>query len=201
EMIEREAQKAKKGEPARIIGKMNALVDPVTIRALYAASQAGVEIDLLVRGICCLRPGVPGVSERIRVISVVDRFLEHARVFSFGTGAATDVFISSADWMPRNFHRRVEVMAPVEDPALKLRLLDEVMGLGLKDNVKARQLQPDGSYLPRPLALDGQTIRSQSMMLELVKRQSPAAEPVLRHVASPVEKLEPRATPGTITAA
>ncbi|MDP3235337.1 MAG: polyphosphate kinase 1 [Myxococcales bacterium] len=202
ELIEREAQKAKKGEPARIIGKMNALVDPVTIRALYAASQAGVEIDLLVRGICCLRPGVPGVSERIRVISVVDRFLEHARVFSFGTGPATDVFISSADWMPRNFHRRVEVMAPVEDPALKLRLLDEVMGLGLKDNVKARQLQPDGSYLPRPLALDGQTIRSQTMMLELVKRQSPAtAEPVLRHVASPVEKLEPRATPGTITAA
>ncbi|MDP3499607.1 MAG: polyphosphate kinase 1 [Myxococcales bacterium] len=202
ELIEREAQKAKKGEPGRIIGKMNALVDPVTIRALYAASQAGVEIDLLVRGICCLRPGVPGVSERIRVISVVDRFLEHARVFSFGTGPATDVFISSADWMPRNFHRRVEVMAPVEDPALKLRLLDEVMGLGLKDNVKARQLQPDGSYLPRPLALDGQTIRSQTMMLELVKRQSPAtAEPVLRHVASPVEKLEPRATPGTITAA
>ena len=202
ELIEREAQKAKKGEPARIIGKMNALVDPVTIRALYAASQAGVEIDLLVRGICCLRPGVPGVSERIRVISVVDRFLEHARVFAFGTGAATDVFISSADWMPRNFHRRVEVMAPVEDPALKLRLLDEVMGLGLKDNVKARQLQPDGSYLPRPLALDGQTIRSQTMMLELVKRQAPVtAEPVLRHVASPVEKVEPRATPGTITAA
>ena len=202
ELIEREAQKARKGEPARIIGKMNALVDPVTIRALYAASQAGVEIDLLVRGICCLRPGVPGVSERIRVISVVDRFLEHARVFAFGTGTATDVFISSADWMPRNFHRRVEVMAPVEDPALRARLLDEVMGLGLKDNVKARQLQPDGSYLPRPLALDGQTLRSQTMMLELVKRQAPVtAEPVLRHVASPVEKVEPRATPGTITAA
>jgi polyphosphate kinase len=202
ELIEREAQKAKKGEPARIIGKMNALVDPVTIRALYAASQAGVEIDLLVRGICCLRPGVPGVSERIRVISVVDRFLEHARVFAFGTGTATDVFISSADWMPRNFHRRVEVLAPVEDPALKMRLLEEVMGLGLKDNVKARQLQPDGSYLPRPLALDGQTIRSQTMMLELVKRQAPlTAEPVLRHVASPVEKVEPRATPGTITVA
>ncbi len=202
ELIEREAQKAKKGEPARIIGKMNALVDPVTIRALYAASQAGVEIDLLVRGICCLRPGVPGVSERIRVISVVDRFLEHARVFAFGTGTATDVFISSADWMPRNFHRRVEVLAPVEDSALKMRLLEEVMGLGLKDNVKARQLQPDGSYLPRPLALDGQTIRSQTMMLELVKRQAPVtAEPVLRHVASPIEKVEQRATPGTITVA
>ncbi|MBM4778853.1 MAG: polyphosphate kinase 1 [Archangiaceae bacterium] len=202
EMIERETQKARKGEPARILGKMNALVDPVIIRALYAASQAGVEIDLLVRGICCLRPGVPGVSERIRVISVVDRFLEHARVFAFGTGTATDVFISSADWMPRNFHRRVEVMAPVEDAALRLRLLDEVIGLGLKDNVKARQLQADGSYLPRPLALDGQTIRSQTMMLEVAKRQVPAtAEPVLRHVASPIDKPEPRATPGTINVA
>lgn len=202
EMIERETVKARKGEPARILGKMNALVDPVIIRALYAASQAGVEVDLLVRGICCLRPGVPGVSERIRVISVVDRFLEHARVFAFGTGTATDVFISSADWMPRNFHRRVEVMAPVEDAALRLRLLDEVIGLGLKDNVKARQLQPDGSYLPRPLALDGQTIRSQTMMLEVAKRQVPAtAEPVLRHVASPIDKPEPRATPGTINVA
>jgi polyphosphate kinase len=202
ELIEREAAKAKKGEPARVQAKMNALVDPVTIRALYAASQAGVEIDLLVRGICCLRPGVPGVSDRIRVISIVDRFLEHARVFAFGSGAATDVFISSADWMPRNFHRRVEVMAPVEDPALKVRLLDEVIGIGLKDNVKARQLQPDGSYLPRPLALDGQTIRSQALLLDAVKRHVPStAEPVLRHIASPVEKPEPRATPGTLTVA
>jgi polyphosphate kinase len=201
DLIERETQKARKGEPARIIGKMNALVDPVTIRALYSASQAGVEIDLLVRGICCLRPGVPGVSERIRVISVVDRFLEHARVFAFGTGTTADVFISSADWMPRNFHRRVEVMAPVEDPTLKLRLLDEVMGMGLKDNVKARQLQPDGTYLPRPLSLDGQTIRSQTLMLELVRRQTPVTtEPVLRHVASPAERVDPRATPGTFTA-
>jgi polyphosphate kinase len=203
ELIERETQKARKGEPARILAKMNALVDPVTIRALYAASQAGVEIDLLVRGICCLRPGVPGISERIRVISVVDRFLEHARVFAFGSGAATDVFISSADWMPRNFHRRVEVLAPVEDPALRARLLDEVIGMGLKDNVKARQLQSDGSYVPRPLALDGQTIRSQMHLLEVVRRQvAPiAVEPVLRHVASPLDKPEPRATPGTITAA
>lgn len=203
ELIERETQKARKGEPARIVGKMNALVDPVTIRALYAASQSGVEIDLLVRGICCLRPGVPGVSDKIRVISIVDRFLEHARVFAFGTGAATDVFISSADWMPRNFHRRVEVMAPVEDPQLKQRLLDEVVGIGLKDNVKARQLQPDGTYAPRPLALDGQTIRSQLVTLDVARRFTPAAgsEPVLRHVASPLDKPEPRATPGTITAA
>ncbi|MBE2254367.1 MAG: polyphosphate kinase 1 [Myxococcus sp.] len=198
ELIEREAAKARKGEPARILCKMNALVDPVAIRALYAASQAGVEIDLLVRGICCLRPGVPGVSERIRVISVIDRFLEHARVFAFGAGPSPDVFISSADWMPRNFHRRVEVMTPVEDPALKLRLLDEVIGLGLKDNVKARQLQPDGTYTPRPLALDGQTVRSQMLTLEVVKRLAPPlTEPVLRHVASPVEKSE-RQPPGPL---
>ncbi|MFT3707666.1 MAG: polyphosphate kinase 1 [Archangium sp.] len=189
ELIERETQRAKKGEPARIIGKMNALVDPVVIRALYGASQAGVEIDLLVRGICCLRPGVPGVSERIRVLSVVDRFLEHTRAFAFGAGANTDVFISSADWMPRNFHRRVEVLAPVEDPALKARVLDEVLGLGLKDNVKARQLTSDGSYVPIPLQLDGQTVRSQSVLLDLAKRATTGThEPVLRHVASPVEK-------------
>lgn len=190
ELIERETQKAKKGEPARIIAKMNALVDPVVIRALYGASQAGVEIDLLVRGICCLRPGVPGVSERIRVLSVVDRFLEHTRAFVFGVGPQADVYISSADWMPRNFHRRVEVMAPVEDPALKARILDEVLGTALKDNVKARQLQSDGSYVPVPLQLDGLTVRSQVAHMELARKAGQAAhpEPVLRHVASPVEK-------------
>jgi polyphosphate kinase len=189
ELIEREAQRARKGEPAKITAKMNALVDPVVIRALYGASQAGVEIDLLVRGICCLRPGVPGVSEKIRVISVVDRFLEHVRAFAFGVGPAADVFISSADWMPRNFHRRVEVMTPVEDPALKTRILEEVLGLGLKDNVKARQLQSDGTYAPIPLQLDGVAIRSQTVMLDAARRSGlVAGEPVLRHVASPVEK-------------
>ncbi len=185
ELIDREAQRAKKGEPARIQAKMNALVDPVVIRALYAASQAGVEIDLLVRGICCLRPGVPGMSEKIRVVSVVDRFLEHTRAFAFGVGPQTDVFMSSADWMPRNFHRRVEVMTPIEEPTLKQRVLDEVLGLGLRDNVKARQLQSDGTYTPVPLQLDGQTVRSQMVALELARKagQLPA-EPVIRHVAA-----------------
>ena len=98
------------------------------------------------RGICCLRAGVKGLSERIRVISVVDRFLEHSRVFAFGPPEACEVYISSADWMPRNFVRRIEVMCPIEDPALKQRLLDEVLGTALRDNVKARALQPDGSY-------------------------------------------------------
>ena len=192
ELIEREAQRARKGEPSRIIAKVNALVDPVVIRALYGASQAGVEIDLLVRGICCLRPGVPGVSERIRVFSIVDRFLEHTRAFAFGVGPTADVFISSADWMPRNFHRRVEVMAPVEDPALKARILDEVLGLGLKDNVKARQLQSDGLYAPIPLQLDVAAVRSQAVLLDAARRNGlvAGAEPVLRHVASPVEKAK-----------
>ena len=196
ELIEREAQRARKGEPARIIAKMNALVDPVVIRALYAASQAGVEIDLLVRGICCLKPGVPGVSEKIRVVSVVDRFLEHTRAFAFGTGNQTDVFMSSADWMPRNFHRRVEVMAPIEDPVLKARVLDEVLGLGLRDNVKARQLQSDGTYVPVPLQLDGQTVRSQQVAWEIARRGGqPGPEPLIRHVASPLEK--PAGTTGS----
>ncbi|MBL9037073.1 MAG: polyphosphate kinase 1 [Archangium sp.] len=190
ELIEREAGKAKRGEPARILAKMNALVDPVIIRALYGASQSGVEIDLLVRGICCLRPGVPAISERIRVFSVVDRFLEHSRVFAFGSGAQTEVYISSADWMPRNFHRRIEVMAPVEDPLLRQRLLDEPLGLGLKDNTKARQLMPDGTYVPIPLQLDAPTVRSQVALLELARRSgtSVPTEPVIRHMASPLEK-------------
>jgi polyphosphate kinase len=205
ELIERETARAKKGEPSRIIAKVNSLVDPVVIRALYAASQAGVEIDLLIRGICCLRPGVPGVSERIRVFSVIDRFLEHTRAFAFGVGNQAEVFISSADWMPRNFHRRVEVMAPVEDPVLKQRILDEVLGIGLKDNIKARQLMPDGVYRPIPLQLDGQAVRSQVVLLELARRgQAPAPDAALRHVASPVGEKPgegSRLTPGSGTAA
>jgi polyphosphate kinase len=163
-LITKQAERARKGEPARIVAKMNSLVDPSTIRALYAASQAGVDIDLLVRGICCLRAGVKGLSERIRVISVVDRFLEHSRVFAFGPPEMADVFIASADWMPRNFVRRIEVMCPIEDPQLKQRLLNEVLGTALRDNVKARALQPDGHYerVTRP----GAPLRSQQALLE-----------------------------------
>lgn len=203
-LIEEQTNKAKKGEPARILAKLNALVDPSVIRALYAASQAGVDIELQVRGICCLRPGIPGVSERIRVVSVVDRFLEHSRAMAFGVGDKTEVYLSSADWMPRNFQRRIEVMFPVEEPALKARVLDEVLGLGLKDNVKARQLMADGTYNPVPLQLDGQTIRSQMLLLELARRgaEPKATEPVLRHVASPVATAPVEAVrppPGTGT--
>src|SRR4029079_7432478 len=128
EMISREAANAREGKPARIIAKMNALVDVETIEALYAASQAGVEIDLIVRGICCLKPGIPGVSDRIRVTSVVDRFLEHSRVSAFGLGERMEVLLSSADWMTRNFQRRIEVAVPIDEPALRARVLDEVVG-------------------------------------------------------------------------
>ncbi|MDB4967476.1 MAG: Ppk protein [Myxococcales bacterium] len=166
-LITKQAERARKGEPARIIAKMNSLVDPSTIRALYAASQAGVDIDLLVRGICCLRAGVKGLSERIRVISVVDRFLEHARAFAFGPPEACDVFIASADWMPRNFVRRIEIMAPIEDPQLKQRLYNEVLGTPLRDNVKARMLLPDGRYerVQRP----GPPVRSQTALLDTAR--------------------------------
>jgi len=197
-LINRETEKAKKGEPARIVAKMNSLVDASVIKALYAASQAGVRIELLVRGVCCLRPGVPGVSENIRVTSVVDRFLEHSRVFAFGEGAQTEVWASSADWMPRNFLRRIETMFPVEDPALRQRLLDEVLGVGLKDNVKARRLQRDGSYVP--VAQEGAPVRSQMVLLELARRVADPKpiESLIRHVAAPelpAEALRPPTAP------
>jgi polyphosphate kinase len=172
-LIGREAERAKRGEPARILAKMNSLVDPSTIRALYAASKAGVEIDLIVRGICCLRPGLPRVSEHIRVFSVIDRFLEHSRLFAFGPPDQMEVFISSADWMPRNFIRRIEVMCPIEDPQLRRRLIDEVLGTALKDNVKSRQLSPDGSY--HRVEPHGPRVRSQVVLLDGAKIA--AAEP------------------------
>ena len=199
-LIQREADKARRGEPARILAKMNSLVDPTVIRALYAASQAGVEIDLLVRGICCLRPGVPGVSERIRVSSVVDRFLEHSRLFAFGAGPNPEVWMSSADWMPRNFLRRIEVMFPVEDPVIRQRLLDEVLGVALKDNVKARRLQVDGTYAP--VGGEGTPLRSQAVLMDLARRTSQDPKPLeaLRHATAPERRDEPPARPVPQTA-
>ena len=125
---------------------MNSLVDPQIIEMLYRASQAGVRIDLIIRGICCLRPGMPGVSDNIRVISIVDKYLEHSRIAYFQNGDEPEVFLASADWMPRNFRRRVEIMFPIEDPQLQRRLVDGILGVVLADNVKARELQPDGTY-------------------------------------------------------
>jgi polyphosphate kinase len=145
-LIRRETLNAKKGLPARIIAKMNRLADVEIIRALYEASQAGVEIDLIVRGICMLRPGVKGLSENIRVRSIVGRLLEHSRVYCFANGGEEEVYIGSSDWMPRNLDRRVEVLAPVEDAEIKRFLKDEFLTAYLRDNVKASLLLPDGSY-------------------------------------------------------
>jgi polyphosphate kinase len=137
----------------------------------------------LIRGICCLRPGVPGVSERIRVTSIVDRFLEHSRVVAFGAGDRTEVFISSADWMPRNFVRRIEALIPIEEPALARRLLDEVLGLGLRDNVKRRSLGADGVYTRVPA--EEPLVRSQAMQLDCARGVGAAPSepepPRLRH--------------------
>jgi polyphosphate kinase len=145
-LIEHEAENARKGLPARIIAKMNALVDPGVITALYDASRAGVKIDLIVRGICCLRPQLKGISENITVRSIVDRFLEHSRIFYFENACQPKVFVGSADWMPRNFFRRIEVNFPIEDGNLRERIISELLALQLRDNVKARIMHADGTY-------------------------------------------------------
>ena len=152
-LIERERDHALNGKPARIIAKLNSLVDEALITALYEASCAGVQIDLIVRGICCLRPGIPGVSENIRVVSIVGRFLEHSRIFYFANNGHPSLYLGSADWMPRNLYRRVEVTFPIESPALRKALIQDILPAYLSDRVKARKLQPDGSYIrlkPKP---------------------------------------------------
>jgi polyphosphate kinase len=148
EMVDREAEHARAGKPARIIAKMNALVDSEIIRHLYDASQAGVDIDLIVRGICCLRPGIPEVSERIKVISIVGRFLEHSRIFYFSNDGNEEIYFGSADWMPRNFDRRVEVVAPIEDRNLHPRVCS-LLETCLSDNREAWDLHSDGTYVQR----------------------------------------------------
>jgi len=146
-MIERETEHARQRRPARIIAKMNALLEKNVIMALYRASQAGVEIDLIVRGMCALRPGIRGVSDRIRVRSIVGQFLEHSRIFYFANGGDEEIYLSSADWMPRNLYERVEVMFPVLDPLLRERIRQEILQSYLADTMKARILQPDGTYV------------------------------------------------------
>ncbi|HEX3532798.1 MAG TPA: polyphosphate kinase 1 [Gemmatimonadaceae bacterium] len=148
EMVDREAAHARAGRPARIIGKMNSLVDAEIIQHLYDASQAGVDIDLIVRGICCLRPGIPGVSDRIKVMSIVGRFLEHSRIFYFGNDGNEEIYFGSADWMPRNFDRRVEVVAPIENRDLHPRVCS-LLETCLADNRWAWELHRDGSYVQR----------------------------------------------------
>jgi polyphosphate kinase len=177
EMIREQAERARRGKPSWIFAKLNAIVDHKVIEALYEASQAGVPIDLVVRGICGLRPGLPGISETIRVRSIVDRFLEHSRIFVFNPPEEARVFLASADWMPRNFYRRVEVMFPIERPALKERILNEIIPAYLRDNVRARILQPDGTYVRAPRGADEPLHRAQFELLE--QASSTAAAPEL----------------------
>jgi polyphosphate kinase len=174
-LIAREAEHARAGRPARIVAKMNALVDADVIEALYRASQSGVHIILLVRGVCCLRPGVPKVSETIEVRAVIDRFLEHGRVFHFTNGGKDEVYIGSADWMPRNFHRRVEAMVPVEDPTLRSRLVD-ILQLQITDNVKTWSLRADGKYERVQAKPGAALVRSQSKFIEMTRDRVRSAE-------------------------
>jgi polyphosphate kinase len=171
--IRREAEHARRGEPARIVAKMNSLVDRTLIEELYAASQVGVRVDLIVRGICCLRPGIPGLSDRIRVISIVDRYLEHARVFYFHNGGHSEYWLASADWMPRNLDHRVEIAFPVLDPRLQSEIR-EVLEVQLTDTTKAREIQIDGSST-RVRVGSGPPVRSQERLYGLVAADSRAS--------------------------
>jgi polyphosphate kinase len=169
-LIRREQEHAQAGRPAHIVAKMNALLEPATIEALYKASQAGVEIDLIVRGLSILRPGVKGLSERIRVRSIVGRFLEHSRIFHFANGGNDEIYLGSADWMPRNLFERCEVAFPVRDPAALARIHDEILPAYLADTVKARLQQPDGSYLrASKLLKDAKPFASQDFLMQLAE--------------------------------
>jgi polyphosphate kinase len=196
-LIRREQEHAQAGRPAHIVAKMNALLEPSVIEALYSASQAGVEIDLIVRGLCILRPGVKGLSDRIRVRSIVGRFLEHSRIFHFKNGGDDEIYLGSADWMPRNLFERCEVVFPVRDDAAKARILDEILPAYLADTVKARLQQPDGTYLrASKLLKDAPPFASQNFLMQLAEGKTdlgaiPKAGPP-RPAASPTA-AKPRA--------
>jgi polyphosphate kinase len=170
-MIEREIEQVRAGKVGRVIAKMNSLVDPKIITTLYQASQAGVNIDLIVRGTCCLRPGVKGVSENIRVLSIVGRYLEHSRVFYFHNDGQEELYIGSADWMPRNLDRRVEAVTPIEDPELVQQLKD-LLDLMLADNRQAWELQPDGQYVQRQPAADEPERNTHILLMEKARRSA-----------------------------
>jgi polyphosphate kinase len=197
QLIEREISHAQKGLPARIVARMNSLVEPALIEALYRASQAGVEIDLIVRGICCLRPGVKGVSENITVRSIVDRFLEHSRIYFFENACQPEVFAGSADWMPRNLFRRIEAVFPIEDGNLRERVISEILAVTLADNVKARFLRADGTYLSNKPGNGDRARRSQTEFIALATAEEPRlkskpGEKYPRVALSPTPAASPR---------
>lgn len=171
EMIRREAEHCRSGGTGRIVAKMNSLVDPKMIATLYEASQAGVSIDLIIRGICCLRPDIEGLSENIRVISIIGRFLEHSRIYYFHNGGKEEVYIGSADWMTRNLSRRVEAIVPVEDPKL-MKELQEILAVMLSDNRQAWELQADGRYIQRQPENDKREQSTQVILMEMATKSA-----------------------------
>ncbi|KYF62950.1 polyphosphate kinase 1 [Sorangium cellulosum] len=177
--IAREAAHARAGRKAEIVAQMNALVDVDVIDALYAASQAGVDIKLAVRGICCLRPGIPGLSERIQVRAIIDRFLEHKRLFRFANGGNEEVYMSSADWMPRNFHRRVELMVPIIEPAIRARV-EDMLNMVTSDTAKTWELASDGSYHKLQVPSGAASLRSQQRFIELARERVKLSDPLAR---------------------
>jgi polyphosphate kinase len=186
-LIDREADHARAGKNGRIIAKMNALLDKNIIQALYRASQAGVQIDLIVRGICALRPGVLGVSHNIRVRSIVGRFLEHSRIYYFANDGNEQTYMGSADWMPRNLYERVEVIVPLRDEMLASRVRHEILDAYLADNRKARVLLSDGTYIPAWQPQHGKRNRrpptgtaafsSQDFLMSVAEGKAPALMP------------------------
>jgi polyphosphate kinase len=166
-LIRREIEHQEHGEPGHLIFKINSLVDESMIRHLYQAAQAGVKVDLLVRGMCCLRPGIKGLSDNIQVTSVVGRFLEHTRIYWFRNGGNDEVYLGSADLMLRNLDRRVELLFPIEDKRLVRHLRDQVLAIYMADNVKARRMLPDGTYVRVQPGPDEQPIHSQALFIQL----------------------------------
>ncbi|MGF1590174.1 MAG: polyphosphate kinase 1 [Pleurocapsa sp.] len=166
EMIKREAENCRQGKTGRIVAKMNSLVDQQVIQNLYEASQAGVEIDLIIRGICCLRPGLPGISDKIRVISIIGRFLEHSRIFYFNNDGQEEMYIGSADWMTRNLSRRVEAVTPIESREI-FSDLQEILGVMLADNRKAWELQSDGTFIQRKPKQDEEAHSTHDTFMEM----------------------------------
>lgn len=195
ELIDREADNASEGLPARIVAKMNSLVDPTTITSLYRASQAGVTIDLIVRGICCLRPGLKGVSDKIRVFSVVDRFLEHSRIYYFENACQPEVFLASGDWMPRNFDGRIEIIFPILDGNIRDRIISDLCDISLPDNVHSRQLTSSGKYVRVPPPNGDPEHRSQSEFMRLAKKSRPTTAKTGKQIKRGHLRMKIRSSP------